>query len=139
MAPMRPRAMLLALLIAIGTLGGPSAARAVTTTTTTVTPPPPLPAVTAPPPSPPVGTAVPGTPVPSRVAGAATDGGIPAPLWVLAGLAVLAAVAALSILVARTVGWAPAWAPGARHAWGEAGFRAGSRWADFRDFLRARR
>jgi hypothetical protein len=125
MAPMRPRAMLLALLMVLGLLAGTARAA-----TTTPGPPPSPPASVAPPP-------IQGTRYP--VAGTATGGNVPAPLWVLGILAALAALAALGIVLARVLGWAPAWAPGARHAWGEAGFRAGSRWGDFTDFLRSRR
>lgn len=100
-----------------------------------------VPGAIAVPPSPPVAAAAvtPSPPLPFRLAGAATNGGVPAPLWVLGGLAALAALAALVTVVSRALGWAPRWAPNARQAWGEAGFRAGSRWADFSDFLRSRR
>ncbi len=61
----------------------------------------------------------------------------PAPL--LVGLIVLAILAALVLfgwLLARATGWDPAWLPRARHSLGEAGYRSGAAWDDFRDWLR---
>jgi hypothetical protein len=37
---------------------------------------------------------------------------------------------------ARSRGWDPAWNARMRHAWGEAGFRTTSTWAEFTDWLR---
>ncbi|MBB4661558.1 hypothetical protein [Conexibacter arvalis] len=55
------------------------------------------------------------------------------------GAAALAALLLLVLLVwgwARLRGWDPTWAARARHAWGEAGFRVTSTWAEFSDWLR---
>jgi len=57
----------------------------------------------------------------------------------LLGIAVLAAVLALGLLawaIARWGAWEPAWALGARHAIGEAGYRVSATWAEFADWLR---
>ncbi|MCW3006041.1 MAG: hypothetical protein JWP17_667, partial [Solirubrobacterales bacterium] len=64
------------------------------------------------------------------------DGG-PAPL--LVGLIVLLVLAALVLVgwtVARLTAWEPVWLPRARHSLGEAGYRSGAAWDDFRDWLR---
>lgn len=73
-----------------------------------------------------------------RTAGvsAGSGAGTPAPLVLLAILAGLFLLAGLVVAAARALGLAPAWAPAARHAWGEAGFRAGAHWGDFVDWLR---
>jgi hypothetical protein len=56
------------------------------------------------------------------------------PLWsiLLVALALVVVLATVAGLAVRRFGWAP----GARHAWGEAGFRAGATWGDFVDWLR---
>jgi hypothetical protein len=57
----------------------------------------------------------------------------------LLGIAVLAAVLALGLLawaITRWGAWEPAWALGARHAIGEAGYRVTATWAEFADWLR---
>jgi hypothetical protein len=57
----------------------------------------------------------------------------------LVALAAAAALLALALLLwglARMRGWDPAWTARTRHAWGEAGFRTTSTWAEFTDWLR---
>jgi hypothetical protein len=54
-------------------------------------------------------------------------------------VAVLLALAAVAVALwgfARFTAWSPRWLPGLRHAWGEAGYRTGATWAEFRDWLR---
>jgi hypothetical protein len=51
-------------------------------------------------------------------------------------LAVLAALVLVGWLIARATGWDPEWLPRARHSLGEAGYRSGAAWDDFRDWLR---
>lgn len=68
------------------------------------------------------------------------DGDGPSPL--LVGGIVLAALSllvALAWAIARLLAWEPGWVPVARHALGEAGYRTGATWAEFRDWLRQRR
>jgi hypothetical protein len=60
----------------------------------------------------------------------------PVPLLALAGLLALMALGAIVYSVIRFTGWEPAWAPRARHAAAEAGWRASSTWAEFTDFVR---
>jgi hypothetical protein len=70
------------------------------------------------------------------VIAASSDGGA-APL--LVGLAVLLGLAALGVLLwglARLTAWEPTWLPRVRHSLGEAGYRAGATWAEFREWLR---
>ncbi len=54
----------------------------------------------------------------------------------LAVLAALFALAALMFGVVRFFAWEPAWAVRARHAAGEAGWRASSTFSEFADFVR---
>lgn len=54
-------------------------------------------------------------------------------------LATLGALLLLALLLwgwARARGWDPLWGARARHAWGEAGFRTSTTWAEFTDWLR---
>jgi hypothetical protein len=60
--------------------------------------------------------------------------GTPVGLWIALGLLALALLAALAAFALRD---SERFA-GARHAWGEAAFRAGGTWGDFRDWVRAR-
>jgi hypothetical protein len=60
----------------------------------------------------------------------------PVPLLALAALLALMALGTLVYGVIRFTGWEPAWAPRARHAAAEAGWRASSTWAEFTDFVR---
>ena len=60
----------------------------------------------------------------------------PVPLLAIGALAALMALGGLIFGAARWTGWEPAWADRARHAAGEAGWRASSTWAEFTDFVR---
>jgi hypothetical protein len=68
---------------------------------------------------------------------AATDAGLPAPIALMAALAAMFALVAVTVGLMRLRGWDPAWAAAWRHAWGEAGYRAGGIWSEFRDWLRS--
>lgn len=72
--------------------------------------------------------------IPSEPLTAATSAGVPLPLLLLGGLA-LAALAGAAVHGRRRRVGADLAPPGAwRHLWGEAGWRAGGTWADFRDW-----
>jgi hypothetical protein len=76
---------------------------------------------------------------PATTRSAGDDTGL-APL--LVGLAVLLGLSALAVLlwgIARVTAWEPSWLPATRHSVGEAAYRAGNTWAEFRDWLRPRR
>jgi|GEM_PF-2786992 len=66
-----------------------------------------------------------------------TSGSIPAPLWVMGGLALLAATLAGLPRLVRALGWQPGWARAWRHAYRDAAFHAGGRVAALRDAVRA--
>ncbi len=97
-------------------------------------------ATPAPTPSP---TVAPAPPVTSSSPAPATDPvlvdrpheGTPVGLLIALGLLALALLAVLLGLAARRFGWFP----GARHAWGEAAYRAGGTWTDFVDWARLSR
>jgi hypothetical protein len=105
---------------------------------TPVQPPAQTPAATATP----TPTAAPAAPVTSSApAGASAPQlvdrpheGTPAGLWVALALLVLSLLAALLAFALRDAERFAGW----RHAWGEAAFRAGGTWGDFRDWVRAR-
>ena len=65
--------------------------------------------------------------------------GTPVGLWIALGLLALALLALLLALLAGRFGWGEERLAGARHAWGEAAYRAGGTWGDFVDWLRPRR
>jgi hypothetical protein len=93
------------------------------------------------PPAPTADSAPPGAPNDDAIARAASahDGGgssLPAPLIALVALAGVLAVAGLVAGLARWRGWEPPWALRARHALGEAGWRAGNTWSEFADWVR---
>jgi len=69
---------------------------------------------------------------------ASTDAGVPLPIVLLAVLATICALLGAAVAVTRLRGWDPAWAAAWRHGWGEAGYRAGGLWSEFRDWLRSR-
>jgi hypothetical protein len=62
--------------------------------------------------------------------------GTPAGLLIALALLALSLVAVLLALAARRFGWGDERLAGARHAWGEAAYRAGGTWGDFRDWVR---
>jgi hypothetical protein len=62
--------------------------------------------------------------------------GTPAGLLIALGLLALALLAAALAALAARFGWGGDRLAGARHAWGEAAYRAGATWADFVDWLR---
>ena len=73
--------------------------------------------------------------LPSSVT-APTNADLPAPILLMAALAIaVAAVLAVRSLVLAG-GWEPEWALRWRHALGEAAYRAGGGWGDFRDWVR---
>lgn len=104
----------------------PPAAAAASSPTATATPAPtPLPASAA-------------TPI-SAVAAAKHGGGAsaaPAPVIAVAIVLVALALGALWWSLTTWRGLEPGWLLGARHAWGEAAYRAGGTWAEFTDWVR---
>ncbi len=64
------------------------------------------------------------------------DGSAPTPLVVLGGLLGACLLAGLALLVMGRLGWGEERLAGARHALGEAGFRTGSTWQSFTDWMR---
>jgi hypothetical protein len=126
-----------------GTIGGAAPGHVPPVTTN-----PSVPATTAPPvattpstvttPSAPTTTAAP-SPAPASTTPAqpAASGGDRTPLVVaLIGVGALLLLALGLWGLARSRGWDPAWVARMRHAWGEAGFRTTSTWAEFTDWLR---
>jgi hypothetical protein len=121
-------------------LAGPAAAQDPTATTGL---PAPAPAPSTAPAAPPAATTQTPPATSTTTAGApaaASDDDGPSPL--LVGGIVLAVLALLVLLAAgliRLTAWEPAWLPRARHALGEAAYRGGATWDEFRDWLRPRR
>jgi hypothetical protein len=76
--------------------------------------------------------------VPSSLT-APTNADLPAPILLMAGVAIAAAAALAVRSLVLVRGWQPEWALRWRHAWGEAAYSAGGGWADFRDWLRGGR
>ena len=62
--------------------------------------------------------------------------GTPIGLLIALGLLALTLLAVLLALAARRFGWGEERVAGARHAWGEAAYRAGGTWGDFVDWVR---
>ena len=62
--------------------------------------------------------------------------GTPIGLLIALGLLALTLLAVLLALAARHFGWGGERVAGARHAWGEAAYRAGGTWGDFVDWVR---
>lgn len=58
------------------------------------------------------------------------------PLIVLAALLAASLLAGLLLLAMQRFGWGEHRLAGARHAWGEAGYRTGGTWQDFKDWVR---
>jgi hypothetical protein len=94
------------------------------------------------PPAPTANAAPAGAPTDEAIARAASTGAagggtaVPAPLIGLSILAGLLSLAGLAYGIARWRAWEPPWALRARHAAGEAGWRASATWAEFTDWLR---
>jgi hypothetical protein len=68
---------------------------------------------------------------------AATNADVPAPLLLLAMVALLAALTGGLVALGWWRGWSAAWAGPWRHLWSEAGFRLEGSWLEFRDWLRS--
>ncbi len=68
-----------------------------------------------------------------------SDAGVPAPIVLMTVVIVVVAVVLAGRAIAVASGWEPRWAVRWRHAWGEAGYRVGTSWGDFADWLRGRR
>jgi hypothetical protein len=123
---------------------GPIGTKTTPTTTETTGANGPTAAAGGAPPAPTPDTAPQGAPTDNAIARAAdsshpTDSSVPAPLIALAVLAALLALAGAAIGTARWRGWEPPWALRARHALGEAGWRAGNTWSEFADWVRTSR
>ena len=121
-----------------GACGGKSATPPPPTTTppATTTPGGALPPAAAPPPattSPPPATGPPGA---TPQGAPSSDSGSGFPLWVIIAGGALLLLGALAVVFARWMGWDGRRLAGARQACGEAAFRAGGTWGDFRDWIR---
>jgi hypothetical protein len=66
--------------------------------------------------------------LPSGPVPAPSGAGIPVPLVILAGFAVLFVLVAAVTGAVRFLGWDPTWAAAWRHAWHEAEYRIGGGW-----------
>ncbi len=66
----------------------------------------------------------------------ASDAEAPAPVVALGVLGALLALAGLAYGLAHWLAWDPRWARSARHAFAEAGWRAGNTWSEFADWVR---
>jgi len=108
----------------------------------------PAPAPTTP--APPGATVTPG-PAPEPTAAAAasdqaiarsarlvrdSNAGTPAPIVALGLLGALLALGGLAYALVHWFAWDPRWGRSARHALGEAGWRAGNTWSEFADWVR---
>jgi hypothetical protein len=67
------------------------------------------------------------------------DAGTPAPVWLLAGLGVLAVLAAISGAIAWWLGWSPAWLASLKASFTEAGERIADTGFEFLDWVRTGR
>ena len=67
---------------------------------------------------------------------APTGSDLPAPVLLLAILALALFLTGTVVMIARARGWDPAWAARWRHGWSEAGYRMGGTWSEFRDWVR---
>ena len=70
---------------------------------------------------------------------AATSAGVPLPILLMGVLAMLGLCMVGTLGLWRWSGASPDWASSWRHAWGEAGHRAGALWLDFGDWRRSGR
>jgi hypothetical protein len=108
-------------------------------TTTPTTPPtsgatPPV--TTAPPPSTTTVPAAPTGPAQTNQKSKSSDSGTSPWLWVAIGAGALALLILAAYGLTRYMGWDGPRQASMRQAWGEAGYRAGGTWADFRDWAR---
>lgn len=110
---------------------GKVAAPAATPGTPAAAQPPPTPTAD---PTPAPGIVTDAIPQAARISDA--GGSAPFPVLALAILVGLFALAGLLVGVARWFAWEPQWFHRARHATGEAGWRASSTWSEFTDFVR---
>ena len=81
--------------------------------------------------------AVPQAPLPASVT-SPTNAGVPVPMLLLGGLALLVALGGSATMLVRRQGWDPAWAAAWRHAWAEAGYRMSGGLSDAADRWRRR-
>jgi hypothetical protein len=65
-----------------------------------------------------------------------SNAGAPAPVVALGVLGALLVLGGLVYALARWLAWDPRWGRTARHALGEAGWRAGNTWSEFTDWVR---
>lgn len=122
--------------------GGVTTTPGTATTPGTTTPTTPTETGAVPPPVTTTPAATPPAATPQQVT--TTPGVQPAPTkrdtrWLVAGAIAIGALLLLLLLLwgwARLRGWDSPWAARARHAWGEAGYRVTSTWAEFTDWLR---
>jgi hypothetical protein len=89
------------------------------------------------PPPAPSGPSSPGPPLNVGPVTSATGSGVPAPLVAIAVVALVLALLAAGIGLARRSGWDSAWAAACRHSCGEAAYRLAGGWTDFVDWLRS--
>jgi hypothetical protein len=78
-----------------------------------------------------------GAPLPASLT-APTDAGLPAPIALMALVALIVAAVLCVRWVAIAGGWEPEWTLRWRHAWGEAGYRVAGRWRELVDRVRGR-
>ena len=121
-----------------GTGGAPTAPGAASTTTT---PPPPGATVTPAPAPDPTASAAASDQQIARTAQQArsSDAGAPAPVVALGIIGGLLALGGLAYALAFWLAWDSRGLRRARHAVGEAGWRAGNTWSEFADWVRAGR
>jgi hypothetical protein len=117
---------------------GTTAAGATPAATTPAAPPPQGATVTpAPTPDPTAAPAASDQAIAKTALGLRTsDAGTPAPVVALGVLGALLALGGLGYGLAHWLAWDPRWARHARHAVGEAGWRAGNTWSEFTDWVR---
>jgi hypothetical protein len=126
-----------------GSSGGTGTSTTPPAATTPTTPTPggatPPPTTTTPPSTAPT---VPTTPTPpgqvdrSTSTSKSSDSGTSPWLYVAIGFAAAALLILAAVGLTRFMGWDGSRLAGARQAWGEAGYRVGGTWADFRDWAR---
>lgn len=78
-------------------------------------------------------------PVLPASATSSTNANLPAPILLMAAVAIAVGAALGLRAIALARGWDPGWAVRWRHAWGEASYRVGGGWADVVDWLRGQR